>query len=204
MTVLFEGIAIWLAIVLISMLVVAYLSRRWGHDPFGWLLLAAVMGPIAIIALVGTRHKNEETARHGALSVQDGGPPPVIVACDGSDASARAARYAALSHAGSRIVLVVVEGHEARPRTPQESDQQAARVERMIAPADAELRTEGIATATVVVYGNAGEEIVRYAEAGGAEAIVVGRRGAGLSRALLGSVSDHVVRNAKQPVVVVS
>jgi nucleotide-binding universal stress UspA family protein len=33
--------------------------------------------------------------------------------------------------------------------------------------------------------------------------IIVGRRGAGLTKALLGSVSDHVVRRAKQPVVVV-
>ncbi len=204
MTIVFEGLVIWLIIVLVSMLVVAYLARRWGHDPFGWLILAAAMGPIAIIALVGTRHKNEETARRGAGSVRDDGPVPVIIACDGSEATSRAARYLTSSNPGSRIVLLVVEGHEAEPRTSQESEQQAARVARMVAPAEAELKRMGVASETVVVYGKAGEEIVRYADASGATAIVVGRRGAGLSRALLGSASDHVVRNAKQPVVVVS
>jgi len=33
--------------------------------------------------------------------------------------------------------------------------------------------------------------------------IIVGRRGAGLSRALLGSVSDHVVKHAMRPVLIV-
>lgn len=204
MTIVFEGLAIWLAIVLISMLIVAYLARRWGHDPFGWLFLAAVMGPIAIVALVGTRQKNQEAARSRSAGVSGGGPAPVVVACDGSDATARTARYASSSAGMSRIVLLVVEGHEAEPRTPEESERQAQRIERITSPAQAELRKKGISAETVVVYGNPGEEIVRYADAAGASAIVVGRRGAGLSRALLGSVSEHVVRNAKQPVLVVS
>lgn len=204
MTIVFEGIAIWLAIVLVSMLVVAYLARRWGHDPFGWLLLAAVMGPIAIVALVGTRQKNQEAARAGATAGKGAGPPPVVVACDGSEATGAAGRYAATLHGSPRIVLLVVEGHEAEPRTSQDSEQQAARLARMTAPAELELKAAGITTETVVVYGNAGEEIVRYGDATDAQAIIVGRRGAGLSRALLGSVSDHIVRNAKQPVLVVS
>ena len=204
MTIVFEGIAIWLAIVLVSMLVVAYLAKRWGHDPFGWLLLAAVMGPIAIIALVGTRRKNQEAAWAGAAAIKGGGPPPVVVACDGSEATAAAGRYAASLQGSPRIVLLVVEGHEARPRTPQDSEQQATRLARMTAPVEAELKAKGIASETVVVYGNAGEEIVRYGDAADAQAIIVGRRGAGLSRALLGSVSEHVVRHAKQPVLVVS
>ena len=55
----------------------------------------------------------------------------------------------------------------------------------------------------VVGYGSPVEEILRCAKQERVEAIIVGRRGAGLTRALLGSVSERVVGQAKQPVVVV-
>jgi nucleotide-binding universal stress UspA family protein len=52
--------------------------------------------------------------------------------------------------------------------------------------------------------GAADEEIVRLAEAIGAGLIVMGSRGrGGVKRALMGSVSDSVVRNAHCPVTVV-
>jgi nucleotide-binding universal stress UspA family protein len=54
-----------------------------------------------------------------------------------------------------------------------------------------------------VLRGDAGSAIVRYAEEVGAGAIVVGTRGrSGLRRAVLGSVSDYVVRHAPCPVIV--
>lgn len=54
-----------------------------------------------------------------------------------------------------------------------------------------------------LVEGAAGEEICRLAEEFDADAIVVGSRGhGGLLRAVLGSVSDHVVRHAPCTVVV--
>lgn len=56
-----------------------------------------------------------------------------------------------------------------------------------------------------VLEGRAGPEICRLAEELGTTAIVMGSRGrGGVRRALLGSVSDHVVRNAPCPVVVVN
>lgn len=57
--------------------------------------------------------------------------------------------------------------------------------------------------ATRVLEGHPGPMVVRLAEEQGARAIVLGSRGrGGLKRALLGSVSDHVVRHAPCPVVV--
>jgi nucleotide-binding universal stress UspA family protein len=55
----------------------------------------------------------------------------------------------------------------------------------------------------IVAYGVPGEEILRAAEEEKADTILVGRRGAGLTKALIGSVSDYVVKNAKQPVALV-
>jgi nucleotide-binding universal stress UspA family protein len=64
--------------------------------------------------------------------------------------------------------------------------------------------TLGLPGAEVVVLeGNPGDAICAYAEEIGAKAIVMGSRGrGGVRRALLGSVSDHIVRNAPCPVVV--
>jgi nucleotide-binding universal stress UspA family protein len=193
-----------MAIVLVSMLVVTFLARKWGHDPFGWVFLAAVMGPIAIIGLLGTRHRDDDVARTAPPRRGAGGRPSVVIGCDGSEASARAAGYAAGSFSNSDIVLLVVEAHGAEPRTPDEERQQVDRVASQTASARSALSAKGVVPEVTVAYGNVGEEIVRYADREGVDAIVVGRRGAGLSRALLGSVSDHIVKNAKQPVVVVT
>jgi nucleotide-binding universal stress UspA family protein len=54
-----------------------------------------------------------------------------------------------------------------------------------------------------VLVGSAGHAICEAAGEAGAAAVVIGSRGrSGLQRAVLGSVSDHVVRNAPCPVVV--
>ena len=71
---------------------------------------------------------------------------------------------------------------------------------RSLADTDASLEVE-----TKVLSGAPGDEIRREAAACNAVAIVLGTRGqGGLKRALLGSVSDHVVRNAPCPVVTVN
>lgn len=201
----FVVISSWLAIVLVSMLVVGYVAARWGHDPFGWLFLAAVMGPIAIIALVGTRNREQSLAGAASPPRAPGEVPRIIIGCDGSDAGRRIGEYVASAWgAGAEVVLVVVEAHEAEPRSPAEETAQRQRIDACAAPARAALADSALTSRTVVAYGSPGEQIVRIAREEQASAVVVGRRGAGLSRAVLGSVSDHVVRHADQPVVVVS
>jgi nucleotide-binding universal stress UspA family protein len=57
---------------------------------------------------------------------------------------------------------------------------------------------------TRVLEGSPGPALCRFASETSANAIVVGTRGrGGFKRAVLGSVSDYVVRNAPCPVVVV-
>jgi nucleotide-binding universal stress UspA family protein len=56
---------------------------------------------------------------------------------------------------------------------------------------------------TVVLEGDPGRALCEYAERKGATVLVMGTRGrGGLKRAMLGSVSDHVVRNAPCPVMI--
>ena len=65
-------------------------------------------------------------------------------------------------------------------------------------------RDEGVHAEFVVWAGDPGAGIVTVAEAEAVELLVVGTRGReGAGRMLLGSVSDHVVRHAPCPVLVV-
>ncbi len=206
MLVLFEGLAVWLAVVLASGLIAAYLARRWGRDPFGWLLLSAAMGPIAIVALIGTRQSDVERSQASTReSSAQSGRPRVLIASDGSDAGPACARHVAQTHGDAvEVIVLAVLPHEAQPGTSEQSirdydERVAAITDRTV---DA-LRHTGISSRRVVAFGSPGEEIIRQADAEGAELIVVGRRGGGMSRALLGSTSDYVLKHATRPVTVV-
>ena len=65
-------------------------------------------------------------------------------------------------------------------------------------------RRAGISVSFLVWEGEPGPSIVEAAAAEGADMIIVGSHGRGrVGRFVLGSVSDHVIRNASCPVVVV-
>jgi nucleotide-binding universal stress UspA family protein len=121
----------------------------------------------------------------------------ILLATDTSTAS-RAAEDEAVDLAASLgarlVVLSVVSG----PPSARSARQLA--VEALVQRARA-----GGATATGLTWeGDAGESIVEASEAETADLIVVGthERGA-VGRLFLGSVSDHVVRHARCPVMVV-
>jgi nucleotide-binding universal stress UspA family protein len=83
---------------------------------------------------------------------------------------------------------------ENRRETKEVLEQQAKRIE----------ESGGIVKETHLREGRADQEIVEVAEEIGAGLIVMGSRGHGrLRRALLGSVSDAVVRHAHCPVTIV-
>jgi nucleotide-binding universal stress UspA family protein len=144
----------------------------------------------------------------------------VLVATDGSDDAISAARQALalLSHADAVVVVCVVEeppaataglesgfaGGVADPVevqaawTAAEEEAQAA-IERTVAVMTGDATVE-----RVVESGPPGPAICRLAEERGVDVVVVGSRGRGaVRRALLGSVSTHVVHNAPCPVMVV-
>jgi nucleotide-binding universal stress UspA family protein len=88
------------------------------------------------------------------------------------------------------------------PEAFEEADQAAANDARAVVAATREAL--GLADADAhVLRGEPADAICRYAEEVDASAIVLGSRGrGGIKRALLGSVSDHVVRNAPCPVII--
>ncbi len=77
--------------------------------------------------------------------------------------------------------------------------------EENLASLRAQLTAEGVTGATaLVVEGQPGDAIVSTANEQGCDLIVMATHGrGGLGRVLLGSVADHVVRHAKQAVLLV-
>ena len=102
--------------------------------------------------------------------------------------------YDGSGHAGPTFSEAELEAHTQRVR----DDGQAA-LDRTVAAL-------GLVGATgEMVEGSPGPRLCQLAEEVAAAVIVMGTRGrGGIKRALLGSVSDHVIRNAPCPVVVVA
>jgi nucleotide-binding universal stress UspA family protein len=133
----------------------------------------------------------------------------VLVPVDNSEASWQALDEALAQCDGGRItVLHVIDPHEgdyyqeaqdADPQKRSETIEQTAR-ERFESKAVA----EATAFETVVETGKPAQAILRHAEDADIDQIVIGSRGlSGLSRVLLGSVAESVVRRAPVPVTVV-
>jgi nucleotide-binding universal stress UspA family protein len=144
---------------------------------------------------------------------------PILVCTDGSELSERAlaAGLAVVARDADVIVATVVEAAdptlvtgsgmaggvmsadelEALDRAAVHTAEEA--VQRTVAAL-------GLAGATTkLLRGAPGPSLCELAAETGAKVIVIGSRGrGGFKRALLGSVSDHVVRNAPCPVVVTS
>jgi len=134
----------------------------------------------------------------------------VVLATDLSPTS-EAATTAALdlaSSVGARLLAVsVVDPGSLRVpggRYLARVDQVRAERERFAQELVARGRSMGVAVDFLVWEGDPGEAIIDAAQAEGADMIVVGSHGRGaVGRFLIGSVSDHVVRHASCPVLVV-
>jgi nucleotide-binding universal stress UspA family protein len=134
----------------------------------------------------------------------------LLLATDLGEASAAATDQAfslAASLGASLLVVSVIDpgslllpGGRFRTRV----DQERARLEGDAQALVARGRRERIDVSFLVWTGDPGDQIVAAAEAEQVDMIVVGSHGRGtVGRLLLGSVSEHVVRNASCPVLVV-
>jgi nucleotide-binding universal stress UspA family protein len=132
----------------------------------------------------------------------------VLVPFDGSALSKRALDHALAGTATRITVLTVVDPLDAFYRSDATgetwyesamatADARLERVREHAAGTDVELRTE-------TVVGSPGREIVDFVTAHDVDLVVMGSHGrTGLSRVLLGSVAERVVRRSPVPVTVV-
>ena len=130
-------------------------------------------------------------------------PKRILLATDGSEAAALAARAAVDLAMGEGADLHVAHAWQVVPTTRFEAFVRACLLAeaRELLEAQAALLGEADVAGTHLREGPAVDEVVDLAEEIGAELVVVGSRGLGpLEHARLGSVSTKVLRAAKGPV----
>ena len=132
----------------------------------------------------------------------------IVVGFDGSPAAERALeRAATLSGAGGRVVIVsasvavpgsgVVDEPILDSPSPEERDA-------VLEDGANRLRSAGVATTPVAVDSGPAEALVEIARAERADMIIVGSTGSGyITRAIVGSTAENVVRHAPCDVLVV-
>jgi len=141
----------------------------------------------------------------------------VLVATDGTNDSDGAVEAALdLAHdTGARLLVltVVPEGTTDEPQVDdpgtvtfpeQPEDEEIAEARERTDAVLEHAKEWGLDAQSIIWEGDPGETILAAAEAEGADVIVIGTTGrGGVGRMLMGSTSDHVVRNATVPVLVV-
>jgi nucleotide-binding universal stress UspA family protein len=136
----------------------------------------------------------------------------ILVPLDGSKLAEQALPHAVVQaeQSGADIVLLRVLGPlpepiMARRKSVRSAEAASARLaEDYLESVAAGLREQGLATQTTIMEGKPYVEIIRFAEEHQIDLIVMSTRGySGLSRWLLGSVADRVVRGATVPLLLV-
>lgn len=176
------------------------LMGRRGHNSFGWFALGALLGPLAVVLAFDARRHIERlepaTVAGGAPATVGKGPVDVLVGYDGSPES-DAAMEAVLDILGDRLgrltVATVVPFGDIR-----EQERLAAATLRGLAP-----RQPGRVPRLEVLHGHPSAALHQCALEGGYELIAVGTRGAGLSKAIVGSAATELARDSKVPVLLV-
>jgi nucleotide-binding universal stress UspA family protein len=130
----------------------------------------------------------------------------LVVGFDGSAPSRKALDYAASRVNGGKLFVVTAVGPPPQwmgsPWWQQAVDEERERGSALLEEAVNYL-PDGVDYSTELLEGPAADAIVNVADVRCADAIVVGSRGLGRVRALLGSVSHDVLHGADCPVVVI-
>lgn len=202
-------IVVW---VLSGVTAVAVFMTRRGQRAWYWYLLGAVLGLIFVpIAMErGSRPTGllESRPGPGAADGRGRSGPRVLVGVDGSadsDRALRTVRQVLGGHTTELILATVVDvAPQAGPgeRTDEETEQ-LQRARELLSS-----RAEGAAgdptarpTGTEILTGPPAQALLEAARSRDVDLIVIGRRGSGLTKRLLGSVADQVVRDATRPVL---
>jgi len=192
----------FVAFVTIGVMASVFMGRR-GHNPFAWLLLGAILGPLVIPVIVAAVYEEQMRQRREVVRGTAGeGSVDVLVGIDGSP-EAVAALHAAVDLFApliGRLTLAIVEDFDsAGSKTPLDIERKAVEtLERAVSSVEAQHPS------AIVLTGRPADALMRYAADEGYEVISIGRRGRGASKAVMGSTASRLTRGADVPVLVVS
>jgi nucleotide-binding universal stress UspA family protein len=180
----------WLSVGLTLSLV---MGRR-GHDAFSWLILGTLFGPLGAIFALEARSQERLRPELVAPRRSSGpGPIDVLVGIDGSPES-RAALLAATSLLGprlGRLTLATV--------IPFDCGFDRERSAKAILEHQGDALGGG--ARLELLHGRPAPVLLERATGDGYDLLVVGTRGAGASKAVLGSTAVDVAESAKVPVL---
>lgn len=197
----------WLFVVLVVVLWVLvglgsallFLGRH-GYHSGSWYFLGAVLGPLFVPIAIERGRRTTRVLERTSGAAATGDRITVLVGVDGSAESDQAVRDAARLFAPgrARIVLAAV----VDPGTAEFCDDvQRREWHDLLAERAGWLPPAGPAAVLEVLCGQPDLVLLEAAEAEQADAIVIGRRGRGLSARLLGSVAHSLMRRATIPVL---
>jgi nucleotide-binding universal stress UspA family protein len=181
--------------------ILAIVMGRRGHAPFTWFVLGTLLGPFGVLlAADAARRERRLAPAPGAAAPAAAGGLAVLVGVDGSAESLSAldAACALLGPRIGRLTLAAVVSYDAAEE-PALATERAAAAEAL---ADAAARAAAFAPDTVVLAGRPDDALARRALEGGYDVLVVGRRGRGPSKAVLGSVAARLAARTPVPVLV--
>jgi nucleotide-binding universal stress UspA family protein len=192
--------------------VLSVLMHRRGQLGFAWLVLGVLMGPMAVVFAWDTlRHDADPGPQVVEPGVPRNGDIDVLIGVDGSagsSAAVDAALHLFQPGLGRLTFAAVIPRGEAAGSTDERAAQlelqrQAARV-RAHQPAMEILRATRLNPELVVLRGSAAEELASAAADGGYAVLVVGSRGAGITKSVLGSVAEALASGCAVPTLVVT
>lgn len=182
-------------------LALSIVMGRRGHNGFGWLVLGTLLGPSAVVLAVDARRHDEQLrpsplpdrvpARAGT------GPVDVLVGFDGSPESV-AAVDAVVRLLGARLGRLTVATVVPYGDIVAEREHLASKGLRQVT-----WHTGRVAPELEVLHGRPAAALRQHAVEGGYELIAVGSRGAGITKAVIGSAASELARDGKVPVLVV-
>ena len=179
----------------------ALVMGRRGHEPFMWLVLAIVLGPLVLpLAVSALHHDRPGLLRRLSTGSPGSGRVDVLVGIDGSEAALDALRsvIAILGDRLGRLTLAAVVDYDVAMGSVLAEGRRAAETDLRRA---AEATT--LAPETIVLSGRPAEALRKHAVEEGYELMAVGSRGRGASRTLLGSVATELARGGDVPALIV-
>jgi len=186
-----------------GVLAVVLVMYRRGHREGSWLLVGAVLGPLVLpIAVERVRRDPRRLERRGEPGVGSapGRGPCVLIGVDGSPESEEAVRAAVrlVTPIAGRVVLATVVSADAGDGG---RDDELASARDLLSRHRDGLPDGTAPVEAQIVAGQPAAALLDLADTEDADLIVVGRRGRGLSRAVLGSAASTLSTSARCPVL---
>jgi nucleotide-binding universal stress UspA family protein len=189
-------IVLW---VLAGIAAVVVLLARQGYRAGGWYLLGAVLGPLFIPIAAERARRDVAVLERGDGSPRDDDPGrlTVVVGVDGSTESDQAVREAGRLFAGSGAAFVLVSVLD--PDAGEFPDDPRRQAAHDLLADRAEWLPEG--AVLEIGCGQPARVLQEITRAEAADVLVLGRRGRGLSRRLMGSVAEWLAHEPDVSVV---